>query len=177
MSKRLLTLTLVVAQGSGGAIVATASIAGLLAQSKPAPKPAASAAQAAKGPEAKLPPAVAAAFRKAYPNAVVKDAASEKEDGRVEWEIECVDGTAHRDVLYLADGTFLADEEQIAVAAVPAPVLAALKTRYPKASVTVYEKLTKPTGVSYEMQVKGVDVKEVEIAPDGTFINPKPAKK
>ena len=131
----------------------------------------------AQTPRTKLPAAVEAAFKKAYPNASIKNSSSEKEDGTLQYEIESVDGKTNRDLVYLADGTLVAAEEAIGVAAVPAPVLAALKARYPNASVTKYEKLTKGTAVSYELALKGAALKEAEIAPDGTFINPKPVKK
>lgn len=126
-------------------------------------------------PAAKLPAAVAAAFKKAYPAATIRHASSEREDGKLQWEVESMDGASRRDLIYLPDGTLVVEELTIDAAAVPAPVMAALKTRYPKAAVSLYEKLTKPSsGVSYEMQLKGAAVKEVEIAPDGTFISPKP---
>lgn len=65
-----------------------------------------------------------------------------------------------------------------AKAQAPAAVITAFKARYPKAAVTRYEKLTKGTAIWYEMAVTGAGaVKEVELAPDGTFINPKPVKK
>jgi len=131
----------------------------------------------AQSPKTKLPAAVEAAFKKAYPNASIKNSSSEKEDGTLQYEIESVDGKTNRDLVYLADGTLVAAEEAIDAAAVPAPVLSALKARYPKATVTKYEKLTKGAAISYEMALKGVAVKEAEIAPDGTFINPKPVKK
>jgi len=143
------------------------------AQTPKAPAPKAEA-QAAK---TKLPAAVEAAFKKAYPTATIKNSSAEKEDGKVEYEIESVDGTTKRDLVYLADGTLVVAEEQIEAAAVPAPVLTALKARYPKATVTKYEKLTKGTAISYEMALTGAAVKEAEIAPDGTFISPKPAVK
>lgn len=134
----------------------------------------AGATLSAQAPATKLPAAVAAAFKQAYPTAVIKNASSEKEDGKIQWEVESTDGTIRRDVIYLPDGTLVVEEMAIDAAAVPAPVMTALKARYPKAMVTLYEKLTKPSGVSYEMQLKGAAVKECEIAPDGTFISPKP---
>ncbi len=136
-------------------------------------------AQAPKtaAPTSKLPAAVEAAFKKVYPNATIKNVSAEKEGGTLQYEIESVDGTTGRDLVYLADGTLVVAEETIEMAAVPAPVLTALKARFPKATVTKYEKLTKGTVISYEMALKGAAVKEAEIAPDGTFISPKPVKK
>ena len=123
------------------------------------------------------PAAVSAAFNKAYPTATIKNVSAEKEDGKVQYEVESMDGTTRRDVIYLPDGTLVVEETAIDAAAVPAPVMAAFTARYPKATVTLYERLTKPSGVSYEMQLKGAVVKECEITPDGTFISPKPVIK
>ncbi len=125
---------------------------------------------------AKLPPAIAAAFKKSYPNATIKAASSEKENGKTVWEVESVDGKTSRDIIYALDGTAEVVEEQITAADVPTVVAAALKTRYPKATVTKYEKLTRGGKISFEMILKGGPA-EVEIAPDGTFINPKPVVK
>lgn len=126
---------------------------------------------------AKLPAAVATAFHKAYPTATIKQVSSEREGGKLQYEIESADGTVRRDVNYLADGTLVVEELTIEASAVPAPVLAALKSRYPKAIVSAYERLTTPSSVSYELQLIGAAVKEAVIAPDGTFISPKPAIK
>lgn len=144
-----------------------ASAAVLSAQAK-APAPATKPA---------LPPAVAAAFKKAYPTAIIKEFSAEKEDGTLQYEIESVDGTTKRDLVYLADGTLVVAEEEIPATAVPAAALTALKARYPKATVTRYEKLTRGTTTSYEFALKGAAVAEAEIAPDGTFISPKPVKR
>lgn len=146
------------------------------AQTPKATTPAKPQAPAA-APKSKLPTAVEAAFKKAYPTATIKNSSSETEAGKVQWEVESVDGKINRDLVYLADGTLVTAEEQIDAAAVPAPVLTALKARYAKATVTKYEKLTTGTVVTYEMTITGAAVKAAEIAPDGTFINPKPVVK
>jgi hypothetical protein len=162
-------------------LAASLSIAGLLASltvvHAQVPKTSAPAKQSAPAAKPVLPAAVAAAFKQAYPNATITTFSSETEDGKVEWEIESVDGKTRRDIVYLADGSVQVIEEQIAVTAVPAPVLAAFKARFPKATVTRYEKVNKGSAISYEMTMTGANVKEAELAPDGTFINPKPVKK
>jgi len=159
--------------------IAVGLLAAITVVSAQTPKTAAPAKPQAPAaaPKSKLPAAVEAAFKKAYPTAMITNSSSEKEDGKVEYEIESVDGTTKRDLVYLADGTLVVAEEAIEAAAVPAPVMTALKARYPKATVTKYEKLTKGTTISYEMALTGAAVKEAEIAPDGTFISPKPAVK
>ena len=141
------------------------------------PKNATPAKQTAPAPKAKLPAAVEAAFKKAYPNATIKNVSSETEDGKLQYEVESMNGGHSLDVNYLADGTMVVAEEGIDAAAVPAPAMTAFKARYPKATVTSYEKVTRGKTISYEFIMTGADVKEAEIAPDGTFINPKPVKK
>jgi hypothetical protein len=138
------------------------------------------AAQAVEqGKKNALPPAVEAAFKKAYPNAKIKATSTEKEGGKTVYEIESVDGSTNRDLIYLADGTLQLVEEEITASDLPAPVVAALKSRYPKATVWKYEKITHGTAgpATYEMQMKGAGVAECEIAADGTFISPKPSSK
>lgn len=124
----------------------------------------------------KIPAAVEDAFKKAYPTATIKATSTEKEGGQTVYEIESVDGATKRDLIYAANGKLQVVEEEVSAADVPAPVLAALKARYPKATVTKYEKIshTGASTVSYEMQMKGAGVAECEIAGDGTFISPKP---
>ncbi len=160
------------------ALVAAGAVAhGQAAQAAQTPAKPAPAKAAAGAPKSKLPAAVDAAFKKAYPNATIKNASSEKENGKLQWEVESMDGATRRDLIYLPDGTLVLFEEVITAADVPAPVLAALKARYPTATVTTYEKITTGTKISYEMALKGAAVKAAEIAPDGTFISPKPVKK
>jgi hypothetical protein len=161
------------------AVISIVVFAGVtLAAQAPTKQPAVKQAPAKAAPASQLPAAVAEAFKKAYPNATIKNASSERENGKIQWEVESIDGTAHRDVIYLPDGTLVEEELIVDAASVPAPVIAALNARYPRATVSVYEKLTTPSAaVSYELHIKGAAVREVEIAPDGTFIRPKPAGK
>jgi hypothetical protein len=150
--------------------------------STPAPaKPVAPAAKAApKSAAAKnvMPPAIDAAFKKAYPNAMVKNVSKEKgKDGKDEYEVESVDAGLNRDLVYHADGTVVEYEEQVPAASVPAPVMASVTARYPKATVTKAEKLFKDGTTNFELALKGAGVAEVELTPDGKWISPKPAVK
>jgi hypothetical protein len=133
---------------------------------KPAP------AAAAADPAAKLPAAVLAAFRTAYPNATIRNVAKETETGKVVWEVQSVDNGLARDLVYSLDGTVIEFEEQIDPGTLPAAVSAALKAKYPTATITKAEKLRKGTTLTYEMALKGASHKTVEIAPDGTIIVP-----
>jgi hypothetical protein len=57
---------------------------------------------------------------------------------------------------------------------VPAVVLAASKTRYPKAVITLRERLytTKDNSANYEFQLRGAAVAEVVLTPDGKWVLP-----
>ncbi len=129
--------------------------------------------KAAPGVDLKvLPPAVLAAFEKAYPKAVIKGASKEVENGQTQYEIESVDGKMNRDLLYKADGTVVEVEEALAKGALPAPVLKALAKAYPGYKVLKAEDLIKDGQRLFELQI---DVKgkrqDVTIDPSGKIIS------
>ena len=130
-------------------------------------KPAAKAA-----PKLSWPPAVEAAFKKAYPNATVKAVSKETENGKVQYEVESMDGTQARDLVYLADGKLVLYEELIPQAEVPAAVMTALKAKYPKATVARAEKLFQDGTMNYELVVKGAGHGEVILTPAGKWVSP-----
>ena len=136
------------------------------------PKPAAQAKPAAT----KLPAAVDAAFKKAYPQATIKNVAHETEDGQEQYEIESMNGGLRLDVTCKPDGTVIAVEEEIAAADVPAAVMTAIAARYPKATITLRERVTAKGATSYEISLKGAPVASVELTPDGKWISPKMGK-
>lgn len=131
---------------------------------------------AAEKAEAKLPAAVLSAFKKAYPDATVKNVNHEKEDGQEQYEIESTNHGRGLDVNYKPDGTLLVVEEEVTEADVPAAVTAAILKRYPKATATLRERMTEKGVTSFEITLKGASVKTVQLAPDGTWISPKPGK-
>ena len=150
-------------------VLAVLSVARIGAvQVKPAP-----ASTPAARPAATVtpPPPVAAAFKRAYPNATIKNVSKERVSGKVEYEIESMDGTQARDLVYWADGTVVYYEELIPASAVPAAVVSAIKARYPKATLSVCEKLFKGGTMNYELILKGAAVEEVVLTPDGKWVS------
>jgi hypothetical protein len=118
-----------------------------------------------------LPAAVLSAFEKAYPKAVIKGLAMEKEDGKTFYEIESVDGKLSRDILYLADGTVSEIEEGVAPVDLPAIVKAAVVKEHPKGKIVKSEKTMHGSEVTFELHVKsGKAAFEVVVAPDGKII-------
>jgi hypothetical protein len=148
--------------------VAPAAPAARAQGAKPAAKPAPAARPA--DPGAKLPAPILTAFRTSYPNARIMNAAKETENGKVVWEVESIDNGLARDLVYNPDGTVVEVEEQIEPATLPAAVSAALKAKYPKATITKAEKLMQGTALTYEMALTGAAVKSVEITPEGKVV-------
>ncbi len=146
-------------------------------QASPAPpsRPAPPRQAAGASAHVPLPPAIGAAFKKAYPNATIKNVSKETEDGVQQYEVESVDGGRTRDLMYLANGTVMEVEEEVARADLPPAVVAAVAARYPKATTTRRERVTITKGhvVEYELGLTGATVKEVVLTPGGKWVSPK----
>ena len=140
---------------------------------KPAPTMKAAPAAKAEDPAAKLPKVILDAFKKAYPKAVIKGASEEKENGKTTWEVESIDNGLGRDLIYNLDGTVVEFEEVVTAASLPPAVTAALKAKYPKATITKAEKLFKGKTITYEMAIAGAGAaKSIELTPEGKVVPP-----
>ena len=154
------------------AVTALASAQGATAKPASASKP--PAAAQADAPAAKLlPKPVLDAFKKTYPAAVIKGVDQEKEGGKITWEVESIDGTLARDLVYNPDGTVVSIEEAIPAASLPPAVAAAFKAKYPKATITKAEKVLEGKVLTYELTIKGAGTtKSVEFTPEGKLLPP-----
>jgi hypothetical protein len=124
-----------------------------------------------------LPPAVLAAFEKAYPHAKVRGTSTEVEKGTTYFEIESLDGTQARDVLYNADGTVAEIEEAIVVGSLPGPVKIAVGKEFAKAKIAKAERTTKGTEISYEVHVSlGSKKGSIVVDPSGKVLEKNPLK-
>ena len=101
-----------------------------------------------------LPAAVTSAFEKAYPKATIKGVSKEKENNTTYYEIESIDGTTKRDLLYTADGTVAEIEEGIDAKDVPEAVAKTLKSDYGKYTLEKSEKVMHGSDTKYEFVVK-----------------------
>ena len=164
-SARLVTLVL-------AALLVIAPLA-MAQTAKPVPAPTPAPAAQAADPAAALPAPILAAFKKSYPNATIKNASKETEDGKTVWEVESIDNNLTRDIVYNPDGTIVDMEEQFAIASLPAAVTAAVKAKYPKATITLAEKTTAGTKSWFELTLKDAPVASIELTADG---KPVPAK-
>jgi hypothetical protein len=124
-----------------------------------------------------LPQPIQAAFKKAYPTATIRGTAKELDNGKTVYEVESVDKGRARDLMYNPDGSVISIEEELDQGSLPAPVMAAFKKMYPKATITVAEKVTEGTKVQYDLQIKGADKPEVSFLPDGKLVPPEAAEK
>ena len=101
-----------------------------------------------------VPAAVINAFKTAYPNAIIRGYAREKEHGKTFYEIESREGTTGRDVLYHPDGTVAEVEETIAANDLPAAAREMIHARHPQAVITKVEKTTVGDKVTYEVSAR-----------------------
>jgi hypothetical protein len=128
-------------------------------------------AQEKKITKKNVPAAVLSAFEKAYPKAKVKGYSTEKENGKITFEVESMQGKLILDVAYLPDGTATEIEEGVAAKDLPAPVLDAVKAKYAKGKIAKAEKKTVGNVVTYELSVTaGKTHAGLEIDPSGKII-------
>jgi hypothetical protein len=113
-----------------------------------------------------LPAAVIAAFEKAYPKAKILTASTETEKGVTYYEIESMDGTQRRDLLYMKDGTVFEAEEITAPSDLPETVKVALSKNLPNGKILSAEKTTRQSGVQYDLTVQ-IKRKKFDVSIDG----------
>ena len=165
--KLIRTSAVVIACLFAATALATAQTPAKPAQ-KPAPVVKAVPAVKVEDQIAKLPKVILDAFKKAYPTAVIKNVAEERENGKTTWEVESTDKGLGLDLVYNPDGTVVDIEEEVAAASLPPAVTAALKAKYPKATITKAEKLTTGKTSVYELTLTGAgEVKSIELTADG----------
>ena len=120
----------------------------------------------------KVPAAVRTAFQTAYPKATIRDCSKEIEKGKVAYEISSLEDKTHRDILYQEDGAVIVVEEAIPSGDLPEPVRLAISKKYPKGPITLAERLTRDSSVSYEIRLKSRG-KTLELVydPDGKEVH------
>ncbi len=126
----------------------------------------------------KVPKAVVDAVKAALPDAEIKGAEKETEDGKLFYEIEILNKKEELDVEPTPDGDLSEIEKEIDYNYLPKAVSNSLEDKYPKAEFKEVEEVTKVEKKTeklayYEVQVKTADQKryEVQVAPDGKVVN------
>ncbi len=132
-----------------------------------------------KVPLDKVPKAILDNVKTRFPGAKLLGASSEKEDGKVVYEIELTYKDLHHDVTYAANGTLILIERAIAFKNLPKVVRTTLEKEYPKATYKIIEEVIKVAGGKemldfYEAHLQTADKKtiEVEILPNGKIKKP-----
>jgi uncharacterized membrane protein YkoI len=127
---------------------------------------------AQKVAKADLPPQVASAVNSRFPDATIRSAEKETENGKVLYDIELTHNGKHYEMDVEENGTVAETETAIDASALPAPVSQAVQAKYPGA--TVKEVMEKRKGSQqavseYEIVVKPASgkSKELTVAPDG----------
>jgi hypothetical protein len=101
-----------------------------------------------------VPPAVHKAFQTAYPKAMIRDCSKEVEKGKTAYEISSLEDKTRRDILYYEDGTIVVVEEAIPAGDLPEPVRLAISKKYPGRTITLAERLTHDSSITYEVRLK-----------------------
>ena len=133
------------------------------------------AAQDKKLKKSDLPAAVQKSADEVSKGATVKGYSSEKEDGKLEYEVQLTVNGHSKDVTIAPDGTVLEIEEEVAMDALPAAVRDGLKKEVGKGTVKKVESLTKKGKlVAYEAVVMtGTKKSEVQVGSDGKKLGKK----
>ncbi|UCC80756.1 MAG: PepSY-like domain-containing protein [Candidatus Zixiibacteriota bacterium] len=117
-----------------------------------------------------VPEAVMEAFAKDYPEMEIIGIEMEEIDGVTYYEIEC--GEGEMDVIYLADGSLYAVEQEIDVDSLAQAIADAIAASYPDGEIAEAEKITRGSETEYEviiiMEEEDEDIAyEVIIGADG----------
>lgn len=104
--------------------------------------------------EKDLPPAVAQAFKAAYPNAEVRGYSEEAEGKEKLYEISFTNEGKQIDIAYASDGALLEVEETIALADAPEAVRTELARAFPQAEIQRVESIRKGERLFYELKLK-----------------------
>jgi hypothetical protein len=117
-----------------------------------------------------VPAPAAAAATKAYPKAQVKEWEKVIEDGKTLYEVTMVEGKAKWQLVFEPNGTQVAREEVVPVSSLPAAVRDAVKAKYPKATLSSAEKITRPSSIEYEVGLKNAPKKEIVLTSEGKIL-------
>jgi hypothetical protein len=125
----------------------------------------------------KLPAKVSATLKARFPGAKITTATKTLENGEVIYDIEMTRAGRKHEMDLKEDGSIVNFENEIAVNALPAAVVAAVKTKYPGSTIkeameVMVIKDKKDTVEEYEVIIETAEKKEVELAvsPDGKRI-------
>lgn len=119
-----------------------------------------------KVPLDKVPKAVLKAVKAKFKDAELVSAQTEKEDGKVLYEINLKDKDQAVDVTVEANGTIVSIERTIAAKDLPRAVREAIDGKYPRAEHKRIEEVTEGGKTNYEVLLVTADKKTIEVVLD-----------
>jgi hypothetical protein len=130
----------------------------------------------------KVPSKVKEAVKAKYPKAQIVSAAKGDQDGTKVFELMVKQGSKKWEACFTPEGKFVASEELITEAELPAKVKDGFRNKYPDAKVVKMEKETTGEGekskVVYEIVIEsGPDQVELQYDPNGKFLGSEKVKK
>jgi uncharacterized membrane protein YkoI len=119
--------------------------------------------------KSQLPAAVQKTAEEQSQGASVNGYSKDKEDGRLEYEVQMTSNGHSKDVTIAPDGQLLEIEEEVAVDSLPVVVKSGLQAKAGNGQITKVESLKKHgTLVAYEAQVRKANKhSEVQVGPNG----------
>lgn len=128
-------------------------------------------AQDKKITEKEVPSAVLNSFHKAYPKAEIKGLSTEIEKGKKYFEVESMEGTVKRDLLFTPVGKIAEIEESITPSNLPKGSVQTIEKKIAGAKIEQAEKVISGVKVTYELSVTGKNGKfEVVLNKEGKII-------
>jgi len=132
----------------------------------------------------KIPKKIMHAIKNRFPNAEIKSAEKETEDGKVVYDIELKHEGRKYEMDIQEDGTIVEIEKEIKLKDLPEAVSKAIKAKYPDAKIEEIMEVNKVKGkeekpVHYEVVLEMKDKKKMEVivSLDGKTIKPEKEEK
>jgi uncharacterized membrane protein YkoI len=125
-----------------------------------------------KVPLDKVPKAVLDAVKDKFKDAELVSAQTEKEDGKLVYEINLKQKGQPIDVTLTPDGKIVSVEKTITVRDLPKAVSEALDSKYPKAKIKKVEEVTEGGKTTFEVLLVSADKKTIEVVfdPEGKVV-------
>jgi len=114
----------------------------------------------------KVPEAVLKAVKAKFKDAELVGAQTEKDNGKLVYEINLKEKGKNIDVTLSPDGKIISIEKTLAAKDLPRPVTEAINSKYPKSEYQRVEEVTEGGKTNYEVLLVTADKKKIEILLD-----------
>lgn len=116
-----------------------------------------------------LPPAVQKTAEKQSQGSTVRGYSKDKEDGKLEYEVQMTSNGHSKDVTIAPDGQLMEIEEEVTLESLPGAAKSGLQAKAGRGQIIKVESLTKHGAlVAYEAQIQtGKKHSEIQVGPNG----------